>query len=261
MTWLEAIVLGLVQGFTEFLPISSSGHLVLFQHWFGLHQDALTFDILLHLSTLVAIILFFGKSLFKVTLKEWLLVVVGTIPAALIGVLFKDQIEALFARDVWVGWELVVTGIIILITDRKLEQQTAEGAVSKKIIGVHNLSWLDALLIGLGQAVAIIPGISRSGTTVATGILRGVDRESAFRFSFLLAIPALAGAGILQLKDVTSADLQQLALGPVIAGCIAALVSGLLSLIIFHWVIKKARLELFGWYCLAIGAAAIFWLR
>lgn len=254
----QGFILGLVQGLTEFLPVSSSGHLVLFQHFFPLGEAALTFDVLLHLSTLIAIIVFFGRSLFKVTLREWVLVVVGTVPAALIGVAFKDQIEAWFAADALVGWELVITGMITLWMDRALERQAKLGTEAhlKKEIG-----WREAVLMGIGQAIAIIPGISRSGTTVAAGVWQKVDRETAFRFSFLLAIPALAGAGVLQLKDSTAADWAALPLLPVAIGCITALIAALLSLFVFHWVIKKARLEWFGWYCIAIGVVAIIWLR
>ncbi len=259
LTVWEAFWLGLVQGLTEFLPVSSSGHLVLFQQVFDWHAT-LTFDVLLHMATLVAIVTFFGKSLFKVSRREWLLVLVGTIPAGVAGVLFKDQIEALFANDVWVGWELVATGVINLVTDRRLNQLAKLQKPTEPKIE-HQLSLWDSIWMGVGQAVAIVPGISRSGTTVATGIWRRVDREAAFRFSFLLAIPALAGAGLLQVKDTTAAEWAQLPLIPVVVGCTAALLSGLASLIVFRWVIQKARLEWFGWYCVVVGIVAIWWLR
>jgi undecaprenyl-diphosphatase len=269
MTVAQALILGVVQGLTEFLPISSSGHLLIVQQWLGLTESLLTFDILIHLGTLVAILLFFGKSLFKVTFKEWLLVAIGTIPAVIVGVVLKDQIEAAFGADKWVGIELILTGFIILGTDRFLEkhkdtevknfEQRSAEAESQAVTTV--LTPVKSFLVGVAQAIAIIPGISRSGSTVAGAVLVGLDREAAFRFSFLLAIPAIAGAGVLQLKDVveagTLADLWSL---PYVVGAVAACVTGIASLALFRYVINKARLEWFAWYCFVLGAVVTWWM-
>ncbi len=251
MTVWQALILGLVQGLTEFLPISSSGHLVLFQQWFGLQASILSFDIVIHLGTLLAIIFFFGKSLFKVTRREWMMVGIGTVPAVIVGLLFKKQIEALFISDALVGIELMITGLINLYTDRKLAK-TPVDAPSKQL----PLTPKKSFLIGVAQAIAIIPGISRSGSTVAGAIGLGLDREQAFRFSFLLAIPALIGAAILQTKDVLEVGVGDISLLAFFVGAVAALVTGIASLALFKYVMTKARLEWFGWYCLIVGGVA-----
>jgi undecaprenyl-diphosphatase len=255
----QAVVLGAVQGITEFLPISSSGHLVLFQSWFGLQQDILTFDIFLHLATLLAIVIFFGKTLFKVSFKEWMLIGVGTLPAVAIGLLFKDTIEAWFEHDIWLGWELIATGLINLYADWRLNRGSVKGASStdqksaSNEISSSQLTWFKSFLIGIAQAVAIIPGISRSGSTVAGALSLGLSREEAFRFSFLLAIPALLGAGILEAKDVLEVGIGDVPLFPTLAGCVVAFATGWLSLVIFRYVITKAKLDWFGWYCIVLG--------
>jgi len=248
MTIGQAFLLGLVQGVTEFLPVSSSGHLVLLQEWFGFTESLLTFDIFLHLATLIAILLFFGRSLFAVTLKEWILVALGTIPAVVIGLAFKDQIEAMFMATTFIGIELIITGLVNFYIDYRVKHPVKESPLSP----------VKSLLIGVAQAVAIIPAISRSGSTVAAGMAVGLEREAAFRYSFLLAIPALAGAGVLQLKDVVEAGgLGEIAIIPFAVGGVAALVSGLLSLGLFRYVIIKAQLKWFGWYCVILGGVLL----
>jgi undecaprenyl-diphosphatase len=253
----QALILGLLQGLTEFLPVSSSGHLVLAQQWFGLQESILTFDVFIHLATLIAILVFFGKSLFKVTMREWAMVGIGTIPAVFVGLIFKDQIESLFQADMFIGAELILTGLINLYADRQLDltQKRQEPAPAKA------LTPKNSFLIGIAQAVAIIPGISRSGSTVAGAISLGLDRETAFRFSFLLAIPALLGAGILQGKDLMETGVTQI--DPVIFGVggLAALGAGLASLYAFKYVITKAKLDLFGWYCIGLGALALVFIH
>lgn len=262
MTIFQALILGLVQGVTEFLPISSSGHLVILQQWFGFTESLLTFDIFIHVATLLAILIFFGRSLLKVTFKEWLMVGIGTIPAVIIGLLFKDQIEALFMADAFIGLELIMTGLINFYIDYRIKHPAPEAVVAEQqeghsqgLAGLQFLNPLKSLVVGVAQAIAIIPAISRSGSTVAAGMAVGLDREAAFRYSFLLAIPALAGAGILQFKDVVeTGGLAQVEAGPFAVGFVAALVSGVISLSLFRYVIKKAQLKWFGWYCVILGA-------
>ena len=248
MTIGQAFLLGLVQGVTEFLPISSSGHLVLLQQWFGFTESLLTFDIFLHLATLVAILIFFGRSLFEVTRREWVMVAIGTLPAVVIGLFFKDQIEAMFMATTYIGLELIMTGLINFYIDYKVKQPSPE----------RELTPTNSLVIGMAQAVAIIPAISRSGSTVAGAMASGLKRETAFRYSFLLAIPALAGAGVLELKDVIEVGgLNQIDWTVYLIGCLAAFVSGLASLGLFRYVINKAQLKWFGWYCLLLGGLLI----
>lgn len=260
MTIWQAALLGLVQGITEFLPISSSGHLVILQQVFQIQQNVLTFDVLIHLATLLAILVFFGRSLFRVTIKEWVLVGIGTIPAVIVGVLFKDQIEALFTNDRFLGIELIITGLINFYTDRKLSKGNVPQKATDQTSPTDNQGSkmsqgpVKSFLIGIGQAVAIVPGISRSGTTVASAIGLGMDRESAFRFSFLLAIPALIGAGVLEMMDIVQASEPVVLDMPVVViGCVMAFVSGIASLKLFRYVIEKAKLEWFGWYCVILG--------
>lgn len=258
MTIWQAAILGLVQGVTEFLPISSSGHLVLFQQFFEVSGDILTFDIFIHLATLVAILVFFGKTLFKVTLKEWVWVGIGTIPAVIIGLVFKDQIEAMFLNDRFLGIELMITGLINFYTDRKLNHKKVSEVKDEvlekvNVVPAMNQGPTKSLLIGIAQAFAIIPGISRSGSTVAAGIGLGMNRDAAFRYSFLLAIPALLGAGILQGFDLVQSGPVVLDIPVLLAGGITAFVGGLASLKLFKYVIQKAKLEWFGWYCVILG--------
>lgn len=259
MTIFEAAVLGAVQGVTEFLPISSSGHLVLFQQWFGVSEGALTFNIVIHIATLVAILLFFGKSLLHLTRRELVLIGVGTLPAVVVGLIFKDAIEGLFAHDRFVGVELIITGLINFYTDRKLGAKTEK--IETDVHAEKKLTPNNSFLIGIAQAIAIIPGISRSGSTVATGIGLGLDREQAFRFSFLLAIPALAGAGILELVDVLQNGISsEVSMAAYATGAVTALLTGLASLFVFKYVMSKAKLEIFGWYCVILGIVSLVWL-
>ena len=262
MTVGQGIFLGAVQGLTEFLPISSSGHLVIFRQLLGISEPVLTFDVVIHLATLLAILVFFGRSLFKVSIREWLLVGVGTIPAVIAGLLFKDQIEALFSGDRLVGIELMITGLINFYIDRKLETQKKLASTDVPAASPSPaLNPLKSLGIGVAQAIAIIPGISRSGSTVAGAVGFGLDREQAFRFSFLLAIPALLGAGILQLKDVLEGPSLVFEPAPYIGGAITALIFGLASLALFKYVINKAKMEYFCWYCLIVGALTFLFVR
>jgi undecaprenyl-diphosphatase len=249
----QALVLGLIQGVTEFLPISSSGHLVLFQQVFGLTEDILFFDIVLHIATLIAIVVFFGKSLLQVTKREWTLVAVGTVPLALVGVFFQDTIEAMFVANMWVGLELIVTGIINLYTHHRLANVIQDPAP----LG-EQLSSKNSLLIGIAQAISIIPGISRSSATVAASIKSGLDREAAFRFSFLLAIPALLGAGLVQTKDILLTGMPEIQTGQFVVGFIASLVAGFVSLSVFKYVIMKAQMKWFGWYAILLGVFVLF---
>lgn len=259
MTIFEALILGLVQGVTEFLPISSSGHLVIVQKSFGFTESLLSFTIFIHLATLLAILIYFGRGLFTVTRKEWMLVAVGTLPAVAVGLLFKDQIETLFATDGFIGMELIISGLINFYIDYKLKKATTPvptAAEQKEAAVIGKLSPLSAFGIGLAQAVAIIPAISRSGSTVAAGLASGMNRDAAFKYAFLLAIPALAGAGVLQFKDLfTGGSVPGIEVVPFMVGGAAALVSGILSLKLFKYVITQAQFKWFGWYCVILGTA------
>ncbi|HOP39392.1 MAG TPA: undecaprenyl-diphosphate phosphatase, partial [Candidatus Woesebacteria bacterium] len=185
MNLITAMVLGLVQGFAEFLPISSSGHLVVIGHLLGIKDSNIAFDVFLHFATLLAILIYFKKDILSIKLNEIKAIIIGSIPATLVGLLFKDQFEALFGSVLIVSVFLIITGFLNLMTDSKLNKLN-DSVVIKKEVGIK-----EALIIGIFQAFAILPGISRSGSTVAGGVLQNIDREKAFRFSFLMVIPVV----------------------------------------------------------------------
>lgn len=241
MNILEGFILGVLQGLAEFLPISSSGHLVIGQQLLGLAEPQLTFEIVVHFATLFSIIFYFKKQLLALKLEDLKLLLIASIPAGLVGIFFRMQIQQAFSSVNLVALALVVTGILNLVVDRYLQK-----APGRKTLDVRS-----ALVIGFAQALAILPGISRSGTTIGAGVLQGVDRERAFSFSFLLSIPAVIGAMLL---EVLSANQGMSIITPaMLAGALSAFVVGLLSLKLFHKIIRRARLEVFGWYCLALG--------
>jgi undecaprenyl-diphosphatase len=258
MSFWQAILLGIIQGVTEFLPVSSSGHLVLAQHWLGFEEPQLLFDVAVHFSTLFAVAIFFFPVLLRLRFKQWFLIGVGTIPAVIIGLFFKDMIEALFAAEMIVSGALLVTAGMNFFADKQLEKvanpDVAEAAVEDKI---SELTWWQALIVGIFQAFAIIPGISRSGSTLAGGLTQKLDRQTAFTFSFLLSLPAIAGATLLQVLDVVETGSLSLPVPVLVIGGLAAFSSGYASLWIFKKIVTNARLEVFGWYCLLLGLGSL----
>ena len=256
-----AIFLGVLQGLTEFFPVSSSGHLALFGHWFGLHEPDLTFDILLHLATLAAIVVYFRKdwvdlwnlcigektSDFPKHLLPYL--ILSIIPAGLVGVFLKDHIEALHGYPYWVGIFLFVTGITLLCGLRIKGEGRPFEQLSPAMVAV----------IALAQAVAILPGISRSGATIMAALFLGMNKNAAARFSFLMAVPVIGGAGLLALIKVIAQSAAMstglwLAYG---AGFVSAMVSGFFALAFLMRLLEGKRFFYFGFYCLAMGAVAV----
>ncbi|NCN87772.1 MAG: undecaprenyl-diphosphate phosphatase [Candidatus Pacebacteria bacterium] len=244
MNLFQAVSLGFIQGITEFLPVSSSGHLALTQRLFGFTEANIAFDTFLHFGTLLAVIIFFWKDLIKLKLKQWFIIAVGTIPAVIAGLLIKDYIESIVTSTLLVSGFLIVTGIFNLISDKKLQQ---EGTTK-------DIGFKTAFITGLFQAFAIIPGISRSGSTLFGSLLQKIDRKEAFKFSFYLAIPAILGATILQSIDVLEMGLNDVSPYLYLIGAITAFITGVSSLRIFKYIIDKARLEIFGWYCISVGS-------
>ena len=272
MGFLSSIFLGLVQGIAEFLPISSSGHLSLFQHFFGLTEAGLFFDVLLHLGTLIAIFVYYWRDIVNLVkaflrlvtglfskkkkgarkgrkdpgARMILMLIVATLP--LIVVLpIKDKVESLYSNTIFVGCALVVTGCILFFSDRM--------AKGKKT--VRSATLLDALLVGVGQAVAVVPGLSRSGTTISAGMLRGFSRKFAVRFSFLLSIPAVLGANIISIGDAVAAGIDTSLLPAYIAGTVVAAVSGYFAIRLVNLLADKGKFGNFAYYCWGIGAAAV----
>ena len=246
MTIVEAITLGIIQGLTEFLPISSSGHLVLSQVILGIQIPGNDFEVLLHIGTLCSILVVFNNDikniLFTLSSKETqkliLMIFFGTIPAVIIGLGFKDVIERLFDDIIVVGFALVFTGITLI------------GSFYSKSGNKKN-TIIKAFLIGVAQAIAIIPGISRSGITISFALLLGLDTRQAAKFSFLLAIPVISGAGILMatdLRDGFSIDIYAAA-----SGLITSFLVGMVALKwLLSW-LEGGKFHYFGIYCFLIG--------
>lgn len=264
MGWLEDIVLGVVQGLTEFLPISSSGHLVVVPAVLGWDQPDLTFDLILHLGTLLAVLFSFRRDLLGLLVglfgggpdpradrRMIGLLVLGSIPAGLAGLTLGNEFESLFEEPLWACAFWVVTAVILLAVERMIRAGVAEHDVDAR-----RASW-----IGLAQAASITPGISRSGSTIAAGVAQGMTREAAARFSFLLAIPAIVGAVATKITDVTSGRFD--ITGPVIAGFIAATISGWLAIEGFLAYLRTHSLRAFAAYLLVAApvAAVIIELR
>lgn len=251
MDWFQVIILSVVQGLTEFLPISSSGHLVVAQTLLGFTEPPVVLDVMLHVGTLFAVLFYFRQELvnlfFGLLKKEkessliLVLVVIATIPAIIIGGLFESQINQTFGSLKINGWFFLLTALLLFATY----------FMKNKNKQFNQLNWKDALVIGLFQALAILPAVSRSGATIAAGLWRGASRETAFRFSFYLFIPAILGALTLQLPELaksSNSDLNQYLLGMFLAGLF-----GYFSLVILESVLKSSKFYLFGFYCLVLG--------
>jgi undecaprenyl-diphosphatase len=245
---LKYILLGLVQGLTEFLPVSSSGHLVLLQRILQISEHQLFNIVLLHLATTLAAVVFFWADIIKAlkTVRTVFQILIVTFITGLIALSGKDYFTGLFSSVGMVSLSLLITGIILLSTKGFLKYGR----------GIKDLNFKDALILGLVQGIAVIPGISRSGSTISALLFRKVDQDAAFRFSFLAAIPAIFGAFILEAKEL-NLNLTQVQ-PQLIAGFLAAFISGLLSLYILRIILQRAKFFYFGYYC--ISAAVLSWI-
>jgi undecaprenyl-diphosphatase len=257
MTLLEALILGIVQGATEFLPVSSSGHLVMFETLLGVQDPGVVFEVAVHVATLLSILVVYRGKVGGLAigaarrdpgaLRYVGLLVVATLPAAVIGLLFQDAVEALFENPVAPGVALLVTGLILWSSRSALPR--AAGTVP---------TWAGALLIGFAQAVALVPGISRSGSTVVAALwLRVAPREAA-AFSFLMAVPAIAGAAVLQIGELGAGAGP--GVGPLVLGGVFAAVTGVLAIRTFLAMLAKESFHFFAPYCWIVGAAFLAYL-
>jgi len=245
MSILQAIILGIIQGITEFLPISSSGHLIILHQLFGIDKGAFTFDIVVHLGTLIAIIIYFRADIWAILKNPFSkitgLLIVGTIPVVIAGFFLRGVMDN-FRTGIWLAAAFTLTGVLLLMADRISFGQKEE----------RDITWLDALIIGCFQAMAIPPGISRSGTTITGGLIRGLNRETAARFSFLLAIIAIAGATVLEhmseFVQGDGANIAAIGVGATIAGFITATVVGYFSIGLLLKLIKACKLRYFSYY-------------
>ena len=251
MTWWQAIFLASLQGITEFLPISSSGHLAIFQKIFNLGAPII-FDIFVHVGTLLAIIFFFRKELGKILkglfVKErdswrifWLLLI-GSLPALFVGLLLEKHLELIFSSLKQISFSFLLTGILLIST---------KFLKAKRKKDLFSVKWLDALVVGLFQAVAILPGVSRSGSTIVGGLWRNFKRETAFQYSFFLAIPAILGALVLQIPDLLNH--QFIFFKQAILGMFIAFIVGFFSLKILKKVLLNFQFWFFGFYCFLVG--------
>jgi len=251
MNIIQAIILGLIQGLTEFLPISSSGHLVLFQKIFDINEPTLVFDTMVHVGTLAAVVTVLWKEIFALLKRPfqrltWLLIA-GTIPTGIIGIAFKDYFEAMYQSGSTLGFEFLATGIIILFAER----------LNNGRKHIDETTFLDAAFIGIMQGAAIMPAISRSGLTISGALIRDLDREFAARFSFLLSIPAILGAALFQAKDILEAGSSGIINAPIVAGTIAAAAAGYFSVRFMIVLVKKGSMKYFSYYVFIIGALVI----
>jgi len=261
----KSIILGLVQGLSEFLPISSSGHLVIFADLLNFHEEGIAFEVFVHFGTLLSILVAFRYELSKMIiapfavgfkksedaeLKEYFkwdgYVIVATIPAAVIGLTLKDPIEALFSNTLLVYFMLAITGLIMVISPKLKEKGTS-------------LKYGNSFIIGIAQAFAIMPGISRSGSTIFTALFLGINREKAARFSFIMSIPAVLGAVVLKIKDVLDATITSAEIINYAAGTIVAFISGYFAIIWLLDIVKKGKLQWFGYYCFSVSALGLVW--
>ena len=265
MDIIQGIIIGIVQGLTEFLPVSSSAHLVFAHRLLGV-ESSIAFDVFLHLGTLIAVMWFFRYDIYKM-LVSWFssiqdilhgrfkegfyedpykrlawYVILATIPVGIVGVLFEDSVDALFSGALYVpAFFLFVTGTILYLSQRMSNGEINYNTITKK----------EALFMGLGQACAILPGLSRSGTTIAAGLTIGLNKEFAAKFSFILSIPAIFGAFVIQLKDIgSSMDANFL---PVFLGFIASIVAGYIAIKWMLDLIQNKSLDIFAYYCWLMG--------
>ena len=273
MTFLEAILLGIIQGLTEFLPISSSGHLVLAQQFLGLKEPLVFFDVMLHVGTLAAVLVVYREAIGKLAigglstlgnsqfwreprtifntsteLKFIWLILLGTIPTGVIAVLFKSELESFFHEVRLVSIMLILTGVILQLP--RLRTQDADGSDDS----TDKLKTWHAPLIGIAQGCAITPGISRSGTTISLALFLGIPAKTAAEYSFLLSIPAILGAVVLKIRDVGDTTIPLHIVG---AGMLASFIVGYIALRFLLVVLNRGKFSLFSYYCIALGLVSL----
>jgi len=253
MTWWQAIILGIVQGLGEFLPISSSGHLVLFQNIFNIEGGELLFDTLLHAGTLIAVFIVLWKDIWEIIKnpirKVTLMIIIATIPAVLVALLFEDFITEAFG-GAYLGWGFLLTAVILALTTKAM-QATKDNNLDK-------ITLRQTIAMGIMQALAILPGVSRAGSTICGGLYTKGNRDAVTRFSFLMSIPAILGSLVFMIKDIAEiGSSETIIIGNVILGMIAAAAAGVLSLKIMIKLVKQGKLWMFGIYVGILGVLVL----
>lgn len=273
MSYIEAIVLGIVQGLTEFLPVSSSGHLLMLQHFFGIEADSvLIFTLLLHVGTLISVFFCYWNDIWElikelfITIgdlvkgkglrlserpvrKLGVMIIVASIPTAIIGILFEDMFEGFYETLLPTGVGLLFTGVLLWIAQNNKKNTT----------DIKDMTFKQALAVGTMQGIAICPGISRSGSTLFGGLKTGLQRDFAVKFAFLVSIPSILGSLIFEGGSDAMASVVGTSMGPVIAGCIAAAISGVLAIKTMITVVRKLSLRYFSIYVWLVGTALIIY--
>lgn len=251
MSAIEAFILGLIQGLTEFLPVSSTGHLLLGRYAFGLQEAGLFLDTMLHIGTLFAVLYFYRVELWSIVRKPFSkltgLLIIGTIPAVVVALLFKDYFEEISVSGATVGWEFLVTGLFLWFADNIRNGR-------KKMA---DITYTDSLVMGVFQAAAIFPAVSRSGLTIVGGLLMKLDRETAAYYSFLLSIPAIAGAILFQSRELLVGRVESISLWALLVGTISSAVFGYLAV---KWMInflKRGSLKIFAIYVWILGVIVL----
>ncbi|MGN0733629.1 MAG: undecaprenyl-diphosphate phosphatase [Emergencia sp.] len=271
MTYFEAIILGLVQGLAEFLPISSSGHLALLQGLFGIEgESVLLFAVLLHVGTLVSVFVCYWRDIWElivelcITVKDictgkglrlkerpvrklGVMIIVATIPTGIIGVLFNDIFEGMYSSFIAIGIGFIVTGVLMFLAERM-------GSANR---GIEHMNFRNALFIGTLQGVAICPGVSRSGSTLIGGLTTGLKREFAVKFAFLISIPSILGSVVMEVPDAVREGLDPGTIGPVIAGMVIAAVSGIIAIKSMIKIVSDKKLSYFSYYVWVLGIITI----
>ena len=265
MNWWQSIILGLVQGLTEFLPVSSSGHLTIGREILGVEaSDDLVFEVVVHAATVLATIVVFRKQIWKLLCglfkfkyndeTDYILkICVSMIPVFIVGMFFKDYVEDLFSSLIVVGFALIVTALLLYFSDRASGRKSAATTAAR-----NGLSYGQALTVGLGQALAVVPGLSRSGTTISTGLLCGMKREDVAQFSFLMVLVPILGEAFLDIVggDMAASSISAL---PLMLGFVSAFLSGLFACKVMIALVKRAKLKWFALYCAIVGIAVVCW--
>jgi len=265
----DGILLGVIQGLTEFLPVSSSGHLVIVQSFMEFQQPGVVFDVMLHFGTLLAVLVFFRKEILDILIslipvgwfrntkrgqdpmqvrsgrKMALYIITGTVFTGVIGLSFEERIHDLFTSATTVSFMLLITGLLLFMSDRFHDGRRVE----------KDMNIIDSVVIGIVQGISLIPGISRSGSTIAFGIFRGLDGQTAARFSFLLSIPAILGAVVLESKYIGMIPPGDIAV--YFTGMVVAAVTGFLTLKLLLFIISKHKLSIFAYYCWILGISTL----
>lgn len=273
MSYFEAVILGLVQGLAEFLPISSSGHLALLQQWFGIREDnVLLFTVLLHVGTLISVFFIYWKDIWELivelclTIKDLctgkglrleerpvrklgVMIIVATIPTGIIGVLFGDFFDSLYTSVIPIGIGLIITGFLLIFAEKMGEGNR----------GIQQMNFRNAIFVGLVQGVAICPGISRSGSTLFGSLLCNLDRKFAVKFVFLISIPSILGSAVLEAPDAIKAGFDMTQLGPVLVGMAVAAISGLVAIKTMIKVVSDKKLNYFSYYVWALGLIVVLY--